>query len=192
VETAKTAVDDTKLYSPIHGTITTLGFALGDTVGSGTTMTVTNMDQPYSLEIFLDQSDWSNIQVGYPVEVTFDLLPDTVYAGKVVSIDPELSSTNGSLYVHAYVLLDTTTKTVLPFGTSASVDIVGGEATDVLLIPIEALHEISSGEYTVFVMVDGKPLVRSVVIGLQDATHAEVKSGLSEGDVVTTGITVTK
>jgi hypothetical protein len=27
---------------------------------------------------------------------------------------------------------------------------------------------------------------------LQDATHAEIKSGLNEGDVVTTGITVTK
>ncbi len=192
VETAKTAIDDTNLYSPIHGTITALGFALGDTAGSGSTVTVANLEEPYTLEIYLDQSDWSNIQVGYLVEVTFDLLPDNVYTGKVVSIDPQLSSTNGSLYVHAYIVLDTNVKTVLPFGTSASVDVIGGEASNVLLIPVEALHEISPGQYTVFVMVGGKPEVRSVEVGLQDATHAEIKSGLNAGDVVTTGITVTK
>jgi RND family efflux transporter MFP subunit len=192
VETAKTAVDETNLYAPIHGTILSLGFAVGDTAGASSTVSIANLDQPYTLEIYLDQSDWGNIQVGYPVEVTFDLLPDNVYTGKVISIDPDLSNTNGSLYIHAYVLLDANVKTVLPFGTSASVDIIGGEATDVLLIPIEALHEISPGQYTVFVMVNGKPQVRSVEIGLQDATRAEVKSGLKEGDVVTTGLTVTK
>jgi multidrug efflux pump subunit AcrA (membrane-fusion protein) len=192
VETAKTALDATSLYAPIHGTITSLAFAVGDTAGSSSTVTIANLDQPYTLEIFLDQSDWSNIQVGYPVEVTFDLLPDTVYTGKVISIDPELSSANGSLYVHAYVTLDANVRTVLPFGTSASVDVIAGEATGVLLVPIEALHEISTGQYMVFVMVNGKPQVRSVEIGLMDATRAEVKSGLKEGDVVTTGITETK
>jgi len=192
VETAKTAIDETNLYAPIHGTITSLGFAVGDTAGASSTMTIANLDQPYTLEIFLDQSDWGNIQVGYPVEVTFDLLPDNVYTGKVISIDPELSNTNGSLYVHAYVVLDSNVKTVLPFGTSASVDVIGGEATNVLLVPIEALHEISQGQYSVFVMVNGKPEVRMVEVGLQDATHAEIKSGLNAGDVVTTGITVTK
>jgi multidrug efflux pump subunit AcrA (membrane-fusion protein) len=192
VATAKAALDATNLYAPIHGTITSLGFAVGDTAGSSSTVTIANLDQPYTLEIYLDQSDWSNIQVGYPVEVTFDLLPDNVYTGKVISIDPELSSTNGSLYVHAYVALDTNVKTVLPFGTSASVDVIGGKATDVLLVPIEALHEISTGKYSVFVMVNGKPQVRMVEVGLQDATRAEVKSGLQAGDVVTTGLTQTK
>jgi hypothetical protein len=41
-------------------------------------------------------------------------------------------------------------------------------------------------------MVNGKPEVRMVEVGLQDAVHAEIKSGLNAGDVVTTGLTVTK
>ena len=192
VETSKTALDATNLYAPIHGTVTALGFAVGDTAGASSTVTVADMDQPYTVEIYLDQSDWSNIQVGYSVEVTFDLLPDNVYTGKVISIDPELSSTNGSLYIHAHVQLDTNVKTVLPFGTSAAVDVIGGQATGVLLVPVEALHQISAGQYSVFVMVNGKPEVRMVEVGLQDAVHAEIKSGLNAGDVVTTGLTVTK
>lgn len=175
VETAKTAIDDTNLYAPIRGTITSLGFAVGDTGSSSSTVTIANLDQPYMLEIFLDQSDWANIQVGYPVEVTFTLFPNNVYTGKVVSIDPQLTNTNGNMYVHAYVVLDTNIKTALPFGTTASVDVIGGQAQNVLLVPIEALHQTAPGQYMVFVMVNGKPEVRSVVVGLQDDTHAEIK-----------------
>jgi HlyD family secretion protein len=189
---AQDALAATNLYAPIHGTVMAVGFQTGDTAGSGSTVTISDLDQPYTLEIYLDQSDWSNIQVDFPVEVTFDLLPDNVYTGKVTSIDPELSSTGGSLYVHAYVLLDTQVKTPLPFGTTASVDIIGGEANNVLTVPLEAVHEITAGNYSVFVMVDGKPQLRMVEVGLQDATKVEIKSGLSEGDVVTTGITETK
>jgi multidrug efflux pump subunit AcrA (membrane-fusion protein) len=169
-----------------------VGFQAGDTAGSGSTITISNLDQPYTLEIFLDQSDWSNISAGSAVEVTFDLLPDNVYTGKVLSVDPALSSTGGASYIHAYILLDTQVKTPLPFGTTASVDIIGGEADNVLTVPLEAVHEISAGKYAVFVMVDGEPQMRMVEVGLQDATKAEIKSGLSEGDVVTTGITETK
>jgi multidrug efflux pump subunit AcrA (membrane-fusion protein) len=54
------------------------------------------------------------------------------------------------------------------------------------------LHEVATGQYTVFTVVNGKPKVRAVEIGLMDSVNAEVKSGLAEGDVVTTGILVTK
>ncbi len=189
---ARESLAAASLYAPIHGTVMSVGFQTGDSAGSGSTITISNLDQPYTLEIFLDPSDWSNIRVGSAVEATFDLLPDNVYTGKVLSIDPELTSTGGSSYIHATVLLDAQVKTALPFGTTASVDIIGGEADNVLTVPLEAVHEISDGKYAVFVMVDGKPQLRMVEVGLQDATKAEIKSGLSEGDVVTTGITETK
>lgn len=83
----RNAVDDTVLYAPIHGTILSLGFAAGDSAGASTTVTIADLDQPYRMEIFLDQSDWANIQAGYPAEITFDLLPNDVYTGKVVSVD---------------------------------------------------------------------------------------------------------
>ncbi len=189
---AQDSVAGTNLYASINGTVMAVGFQTGDSAGSGSTITISNLDQPYTLEIFLDPSDWSNIRVGSAVEATFDLLPDNVYTGKVLSIDPELSSTGGSSYIHATVLLDTQVKTALPFGTTASVDIIGGEANNVLTVPLEAVHEISAGKYAVFVMIDGEPQLRMVEVGLQDATKAEIKSGLAEGDVVTTGITETK
>ena len=43
--------------------------------------------------------------------------------------------------------------------------------------------------YAVFVSANGKLRLHLIDVGLQDATYAEVKSGLQVGDVVTTGIT---
>jgi HlyD family secretion protein len=188
---AQDAIDATHLYAPIHGTVMSVGFQAGDAAGSNAVITISDLDQPYRLEIYLDESDWGNIRAGYPAEVTFDLLPDKVYPGKIVSVDPSLVSSGGGSYIHAYVQLENAVDSALPFGTGATVDVIGGQADNALLIPVEALHEIAEGKYAVFVMVDGAPKMRQVEIGLQDLLYAEVKSGLNEGDIVTTGITET-
>ena len=60
-----------------------------------------------------------------------------------------------------------------------------------MLVPVEALHELSEGNYAVFVMENGTPVLKTVEVGLMDYTSAEIKSGLNEGDVVTTGIVET-
>jgi len=57
---------------------------------------------------------------------------------------------------------------------------------------VAALHEASPGQYSVFVVQNGKLTLTMVTIGLQDLVNAEVKSGLQPGDVVSTGIVGTK
>ena len=57
---------------------------------------------------------------------------------------------------------------------------------------VEALRQLDEGEYAVFVIVDGQPRLQQVEVGLQDYTYAEIKSGLEQGDVVTTGIVETQ
>jgi HlyD family secretion protein len=192
VESAQHALESTKIYAPISGTVTSLNGAVGDTVGTSALLTVQDLSQPYRLTVYLDESDWDQIKADYPVEVTFDILPDSVLTGKVVSVNPVLTQSAGASVIEADVRLDKSTPAALPMGTSATVDVIGGSAKNAILVSIDALHDIGGGEYTVFVVVDGKPKVRSVKIGLMDAVNAEVISGLEEGDVVTTGILVTK
>ncbi|NOQ40253.1 MAG: hypothetical protein GQ562_08025, partial [Anaerolineales bacterium] len=80
----------------------------------------------------------------------------------------------------------------LPVGSAAGVDVIGGRAENALLVPVEALREISDGEYAVFIMESGEPRMRMVEVGLQDLIFAEIISGLKAGDVVTTGQVETK
>jgi RND family efflux transporter MFP subunit len=192
LESAQYNVDSTNIYAPISGTVTSLIAVVGETVGSSAIITIQDLSQPYHLQIYLDQSDWTQIKVGYEVEVTFDILEDKVFKGKVVSVDPTLIQSAGTSVVSGMVQLDEATGIALPAGTSASVDVIGGSAKNAVLVTLDALHEVSDGQYTVFVMENGKPKLRAVEIGLMDTVNAEVKSGLQEGDVVTTGIVETK
>ena len=75
----------------------------------------------------------------------------------------------------------------LPVGSAAGVDVIGGKAENAILVPVEALREISDGEYAVFVMEGGEPKMKMVEVGLQDLIYAEIISGFKQGDVVTTG-----
>jgi multidrug efflux pump subunit AcrA (membrane-fusion protein) len=80
----------------------------------------------------------------------------------------------------------------MPTGLNASVDVIAGRAENVLLVPIEALREIDTDTYAVFVVEsDGSLKLRPVEVGLQDLTWAEIKSGLQAGETVSTGLVET-
>jgi len=66
------------------------------------------------------------------------------------------------------------------------VDVTGGEALNVVFVPVTALKEVESGKYVVYLMKNGNPVEKQVEVGLQDILNAEVKSGLKKGDVVLT------
>jgi len=193
LEEAEVNLAGTTLVSPINGTVMSLDMSIGDTVGTTAVMTVADLNQQY-LEVFLDESDWANISVGYPTEVVFDILPDSTFTGIVTQIDPGLYTESGSSVVRAIVqLTDVDNETFnLPLGTSAAVDVIGGEATDAILIPIEALHDAGNGQYAVFVLKNGEPRLQLVEIGIKDLSSVEITSGLNQGDVVTTGIAETQ
>lgn len=193
-ETLKSAEEDlknTQLIAPISGTIMVLDFNVGDVVGTSSVVTIADLSHPY-LEVFLDESDWANVNAGYPVEVTFDILPDKVFNGEVVQVDPGLYTSGNTSVVRALVRLDSDGPIKLPLGTSASVDVIGGRAENAVLVPVEALRETSPGQYAVFVVEDGKPRLRVIEVGIMDLLYAEVKSGLEAGEIVTTGIAETQ
>jgi RND family efflux transporter MFP subunit len=194
LESAETDLAGASLVAPINGTIMSVDMTLGGTVESGTVvMTIADLSQQY-LEVFLDETDWENIKVGYPTEVIFDIMPDATFTGSVVQIDPGLYTESGSSVVRTIVQLtnENNEDLNLPLGTSAAVDVIGGEATDAILIPIEALHDAGNGQYAVFVLTNGVPRLQLVEIGIKDLSSVEIKSGLNQGDVITTGIAETQ
>jgi len=196
VQTAQENLEATKLVAPISGTVMSISNKVGESAGSGTFITIADLSQA-DLTIYMDPNDWSNIKVGYEAQVTFDALPDQTFTGKVTQISPQLVTIQGNSIVEGQVLLDppqgaTANDPIqLPLGVSASVDVISAQARNAVLVPVQALHQLSPGNYAVFVMVAGKPTLRVVTVGLQDPTFAEIKSGVKAGDIVTTGIQVT-
>jgi multidrug efflux pump subunit AcrA (membrane-fusion protein) len=192
LDSAKSNLDTTQLVAPIVGTVMSLDFSVGDNVNTGAVITIADLSVPY-LEIFLDETDWDKIAVGYPVEVTFDAIEEKIYTGKVIQVDPGLSSQQNASFMRGVVELDPLQSGLnLPIGAAAAVDIIGGRAENAVLVPVDALRETSPGQYAVFVMENDKPALRVVEIGLKDLFYAEVLSGLEPGDVVSTGLVETQ
>ncbi|MGB3717014.1 MAG: efflux RND transporter periplasmic adaptor subunit [Candidatus Promineifilaceae bacterium] len=192
LEAAEEALEDTVLYAPMDGTIMTINASVGESAGSGI-IVLADLEQPL-LEVFLDESDMNMVGVGYDVEVVFDALPDDVFSGQVIRIDPQLVNQSGVTAVRALVQLDTESfakPQTLPVGMNATVEVIGGQAENAVLVPVESLRELSPGQYAVFVMEDGEPKLRIVEVGLMDFTFAEILSGVEAGEIVTTGLVET-
>ena len=187
------AIETTQLITPLAGIVTALDAQVPGDVTSTPILTVANLS-PHTLEVYFDESDWGKIKAGYEVEVIFDALPEKTFIGQVVHVDPSLVTEQNTTVVRGLVELDisTTGWNDLPLNSAAAVDVIGGRAEGVVIVPVEALREISDGEYAVFVLEDGEPRMRMVEVGLQDLLYAEITTGLEVGDVVTTGQVETK
>jgi multidrug efflux pump subunit AcrA (membrane-fusion protein) len=187
-------LEATTLVAPIDGTVMEVKANEGETVGTSTLITLADLDQPM-LEIYMDETDLDKVGEGFEVEVIFDALPDELFIGNVIYVEPFLSTVSGVQVVRAIVELDPASfakPKILPVGLNASVEVIGGQGIDVLLVPVEALREIGPDEYAVFVMEDGEPKLRMVTVGLMDFTFAEIIDGLEESDTITTGIVETE
>jgi len=127
--------------------------------------------------------------VGNPVTALFDALPDQPIPGRVTRIDPALVTVNGTPAIQGWAVLDMPElSSPLPIGLTVEVEIVAGKAIKTLLVPVQALRELSAGQYAVFVVNDaGELKLRPVEVGLRDYANAQILSGLEQGEVVSTG-----
>ena len=101
LETAEYNLNATKLIAPFSGTVTALNINVGDLASGSSAITISNIDQPYALNAYLDAKDWGQVKVGYAVDVTFDILPDQVFKGTVTNVYPTLDTTSSnSALVH--------------------------------------------------------------------------------------------
>ncbi len=170
VQSAKAALDATQIYAPVDGTIMSVSANLGDNVSSSAIIVMGDLSKLYVLT-YMDETDFQAFQVGNAADIVFNALPDETFKGKVVEVDPALSTSSGSALVSGLVQLDPT-KTKLLMGMTASVTVIAGQAQDAVLVPITALHQQPGGAYSVMVLKNGKLTPVNVEVGLKDLVNA--------------------
>jgi len=176
------------LVAPMEGTVLSIGAQVGDRINNQTILTLADLSQP-SVEVYLDEADSANIQVGNRAEIIFEVIPERIFEGQVVEIDPGLSRIGNTQGLRVVVVLDTLPNELikLPLGLNAAVDIITGEATNAVLVSIEALQQQADGSYIVHVIEGEEVESRSVQVGLMDATTAEIIAGLQPREQVVIG-----
>lgn len=188
LEAAQRTLEQTTLIAPMDGTIIDIAAQVGESVGTEALVTLADLETPL-VRFWVEEADLVSVAVGNPVNVVFEALPDYTFAGEIVRVDPALVEVDSTSAVQIWASVDLTSQPVnLLSGMTAEVEVVAGEARDALLVPVQALRELSPGQYAVFVVKpDGELELRPVEVGLRDFVNAEILSGLEAGDVVSTG-----
>lgn len=138
-------------------------------------------DVSMSVTISVDEADILSLELGQEADITVSSVSDETLKGIVSEID----KTDSSGAYTAVITLDKV-EGMIP-GMTASVDVRIEGVDDAIIIPVEALHQTSTGYY-VYTSYDeeteefgGKV---DVIPGISNSNYVEIKSGLNEGDTV--------
>lgn len=174
------------LTAPIDGIVTAVNVVDGLDAPSGDAIVI----DAATFEVTADvvESDLAAMAVGQAASVSIAAVGATV-DGTVTAIAPTAAgnSTGGVVSYAVTVSLANAPKTVRA-GMTADVTITIDSATSVMTIPAAALRG-TTGSYTVLILgADGTPTAQPVEVGLVTNTTAEIKSGLTVGQQVVTGV----
>ncbi len=163
VDSAQATVNKLSIIAPFDGEVAVIYSQIGDVVSSGTQALVLVDRTKMYVDVSVDETSISRVQVGDAAEITFDALGITT-TGKVTLIDPIGTSSSGVVNYTVRVELDKTDPAIL-IGATASVVITTGDPQSVLFVPVSAVLSDAQGEYVMRVNNDGSTERVTVVSG---------------------------
>jgi len=176
---ARANYDDATLKAPFAGVVTEIDQAAGSS--ENWSLVLIDTSELY-IEAEIDQLDAPAVAVGQSATAVIEALPDRTWNVQIVEVGGMAETSGNSTIVIAKANLPNADSSIL-VGYTVEMEITTASATDVLLVPISCLVETPKG-WTVMKVVDGKPSPQAVTIGTKSDTHAEIQTGLAEGDLV--------
>jgi RND family efflux transporter MFP subunit len=179
--------DYAKITAPFAGVITQRFANFGTLVQAGTSSSTQAMpivrlseDDLFRLVIPVPETYVKYIHIGDPVSVRVSSL-DRTFPGKIARFSVDVREDTRTM--HTEVDVPNPQRVLLP-GLYADATIQLEHKQDALAVPLQAVDRTTSGTTVDVIDASSKMEIRSVVLGIQTATDAEVLSGLKEGDVV--------
>ena len=189
--TAQRNLEQATLKAPFDAVVATVAVQPGGLASTGTAA-ITLVDRSkLHIEVNLSESDVAKVQLGQPVALTFDALPDVTLDGKVISIAPAATVEQNVVTYPVQVEFDPGT-TPVKVGMSATADIQLQQIGDAILVPSRAV-QTAGGTKTITLLqgADRTPRTIQVETGPtsngQTAITSCVETGaqcLQPGDIV--------
>ena len=180
-------LNELEVKSPMDGIVASLYRSEGESVGAGEHIGHIYNTDNMRMWVQVDDVDVLFVKQGSPVRITVDAVPGETFEGEVTHVSTMGEDVRG--IPRFYVTIDVKGGAQLRPGMQAQAFIDAGAAEDVLLIPVEAIFEEEGKSMVEILTPDGNIEVVPLTLGLMNDRHAEVKSGLEEGDLVVTGST---
>ncbi len=165
--------------APISGVITGKMVEKGSLIAPSMQLaTITNISR-LKMQVYLTEEQVVTVKKGQRIDMKADLFPDKNFEGVVTFIDVNADLSRRYLVEIEIVNLGDTLKS----GMTGTVFFKGGVSRQVLSVPREAIVG-SLQDAKVYVVDNGKAVLRTVVVGSVFNNKVQVKEGLKEGDEI--------
>ncbi|MBI5179308.1 MAG: efflux RND transporter periplasmic adaptor subunit [Nitrospinae bacterium] len=199
VRYAETNLHNTRIVSPVDGTVVARNVDVGQTVAASfqtpTLFTIAQDLKKMQIDSNVNEADIGKVANGQSVEFTVDAFPETVFRGAVEQIRIAPTVIQNVVTYDVVVRVDNKDLKLKP-GMTANVSIITAVIPSALKVPNAALRwkpETQNGQNTpqkpegrgVWTPVNGAPQRVPVTLGASDGSFTEILSGnLKEGQEV--------
>lgn len=158
----------------------------GQAVQSGYSVATVAQTEELAVSAAVSELDIAKVALGQRVLFSLAAYPDETFPGTVSDISQAARSQYNGAVLETVV--DVTIAPDVPderlkSGLSAEVEIQLSEPRSICVLPYSAIAQDDAGEY-VYVYENGRAVRRGIATGAEFADGAEIKSGVSTGDVV--------
>lgn len=187
VSLIKRQIEEARPLANMEGIVMEIGFEEGMTVPPGSL--VMRVGDPGSLQakcMFL-AGEAVDIREGNEALISGDILDDIVIRGRVKKVFPQAVKVLSQLGVEQQrvpveIELLESHQNLRP-GFGVDVEVITGEAKDVMLVPADVVFEMEGKDY-VFVVEGKKAVLRQVNVGIGNRDWTQILDGLSEKETV--------
>lgn len=174
-------LENSRITSPIAGTVTRRPVNVGNQVGPQVALFTVQDLQALKLESSVDAASFARLSKGQEATVTVDALPGQTFRGELTLLAPALDSTTrrASCEIH----IDNASGKLLA-NAFARAELSLGKLQNVLTVPREAVLEAPGGAMVFRVVQGSKVEALRPKLGASDGARVVVVEGLNEGDLV--------
>lgn len=179
----------TKVTAPGDGTVLTVPVIMGQvaiaaaSVNSGTTlMSIANLEK-LLVVCHVNQVDVAKIRPGQEVKLRAESMREVELNAKVFFIAPVATVKNSVKGFTVQALIEKPLAALRP-GMTVNIVIPIARADDALAVPVGAVFRSEGNKRVVFVLNGDVTEKREVKIGVSNIQHAQVLTGVSEGEKI--------
>lgn len=183
--TAQAAFSNTDIAAPFAGTVYRLDVEPGAYVQPGRLIVAVAQLDPMEVTAYVDEPEIGRLQLGQPVTVRWDAMPDRTWEGKLTRLPSAVAQRGARSVGEIACTIANADHRLLP-NVNVSVAVTTSRNENALTVPREAVQR---GEHATFVfeIVDGRLHRREVKTAASSLTKTEITGGLNENAVVALG-----
>ncbi|MGS2645362.1 efflux RND transporter periplasmic adaptor subunit [Streptosporangium sp. G12] len=167
-----------RIVAPADGTVMSVAGAVGDSAGTGTFLTLGDLDE-LQVEALFTESDIGSLKPGQQAAITLATRQGERYTGTVTGIAPTATTSDRLVRYGVTIAFDEPPANLL-VGQTASVTVAVAESAETLYVPAQAVRT-RDGVSRVTVPGGAERVVET---GVRGDRYVEITSGLSENDRV--------